>query len=450
MCGFFLFVAMAIPVVLRRSSFSAGQTRLLIGAILASVLIKVVIAPVGIHGDLEAYKVVSGLVEQGKSVYANTPLYNYGPVWAWILAGINRICTLIHWESGAGFQVILAAFLAMTDVLLGLVIARAYSCTAAIVFLLSPISMLVSGAALQFDNLALLVALLAWMLIRQGNPIFRRIILSGLLAGLSLIIKHDIFLFPIWLIFWRPLGKLRYRFLYLGIAYALFFSAFLPWLPDPSSRTGIVENVFRYSSNYGFSLVGRIVEFFLPISSIDSFFNWIPLFSAFKLLWMAIMLGVGFALARQGKHELFLGYLLALLAFTPSVFATYLIIALIPCSVYYKSWASWAFLLSGTAATMICAFTVKIQDIPWLLTRLHPLVLSGRSYSWGDILGQLGCPPLIFASQLCAVVLVVMIWRAIEFSETVLPMRTRMVRATALCAVGCFPWMLQVALKHRA
>lgn len=76
---------------LRRSALQPRQKMLLAGAMVFSVLAKIGLASVGHNWDLESYALVSNLVQHGLSVYANTDRYNYGPIWAWAVAGFGHL-----------------------------------------------------------------------------------------------------------------------------------------------------------------------------------------------------------------------------------------------------------------------------------------------------------------------------------------------------------------------
>jgi len=439
--AFFLLSAAIVPLALRRSALPARKKKLLIAAIVVSVAAKMALATLGHNFDLESYRIVSGLMEQGKSVYANTDRYNYGPIWAPVVSGLAWLSRLIGWDAGEGFHVLVAAFLAATDVLIGLALAMAYSHTAAVVFLLTPIGLLVSGFHSQFDNVAVLCGLLAWLMVRGGRPGPAALAVSAGLTGLSLIVKHILFLFPLWLLFWRPLGKLRYRVLYAGVAYAVFFCAFIPWWGDPASRAGIAQNVLGYSSEFGNSLTPITVNLFLPVRSIDASFDlflpirmsdasfqWIPVVSGFKALWMGLMLAAGAALARRGAHELFLLYLMTLYAFTPAFCDQYTAIPLVACAVFYESWASWAFLASGTGLLLVS----EVNVLGPLNSAVPPLVILGRPYL---VLKNLRSA-MIMVSQICLAALLAIRWRARAGSGEALPIQAKLVRAAALIASG--------------
>jgi hypothetical protein len=260
------------------SSWASRKSLFLLAAIVASIVAKLSLASLGHNWDVGSWLVVSDKVLQGKSVYASTFRYNYGPIWAAILGYLRELCKRLDFDSGEGFHIFIAGFLACIDALISIALSVAYSYGAALAFLLIPVGWLTSGYHSQFDNFAVFVWLLAWLLIRRGETTRPRLVFSAVLMGLSLAVKHLAIFFPIWLLFRREWVSLRFRILYAVIAYSVFLGTFLPWLGDPASRAGILGNVFRYNGNYGFSLTGLLVSLaFTSVNSFDRSFAWIPL-----------------------------------------------------------------------------------------------------------------------------------------------------------------------------
>ena len=136
----------------------------------------------------------------------------------------------------------------------------------------------------------------------------------------------------------------------------------------------------------------------MSISTLDASLR-LPLLSAFKLFWLILLMVVGVLAAKRNMKELLLCYLLALYRFSISLFDEYLVIPMLVCSIFYKSWASWAFMLSS-AAVMV---TREAYDVALVHPFLHNL-------PW-QYIRQLLYPPLVFASQSCIIVLLMLRWR---------------------------------------
>ena len=441
----FLLAAAAIAYFgVERSSLERKQKDLLFGAMLLSVLAKVLLANLGHNYDLESYRIVSDIQEQGQSVYASTTRYNYGPIWAWIVSGFGHLASA---DMGERMHMWIAAFLGMVDVLIAVVLLRAYSLTAALVFVLSPVGLLISGYHSQFDNLAVLLGLLAWLLIREGKPNPRAFLLSAVCLGLSLIVKHVLFLFPLWMVFWRPLGKLRNRILYALIAYGMFACAFLPWLFDPLSRAGILRSVLGYSSGLGFSWVGYIIDLF-PHPEWQLVSPWVPSItdtswiSAIKLVWMAVLAASGVILARKGVRELYLFYLLLLYASTPSLANQYEAIPLVACAVFWSRPEGW----SVQAAATFADFMSPTNLGPLLQQAvLYATLPSFLSPYFMDKVIEVGYPLLLSASQFCAAMLLLKLWRQREATPDAPPLARGIWQAAYPIVLGGVPAAIKIA-----
>jgi hypothetical protein len=79
------------------------KKRLLAAAIVISVLAKLAVAAVGHNYDVDSYRILSTILEQGKSVCAHTDRYNYGPIWAWLVSGFGH---LAGHDTGERFHVL--------------------------------------------------------------------------------------------------------------------------------------------------------------------------------------------------------------------------------------------------------------------------------------------------------------------------------------------------------
>jgi len=347
-------------------------------AALASIALKLVLARQWSDYDVGSYNLVASLVLHGKSVYANTEYYNYAPLWAFFLAGIRQISDLLPAIGGKIFHFYIAAFLAVVDVALAALLATKYRYGAGVFFLCCPVTVILTGSYSQFDNFAMLAGLAAWLLVREGNTRWRRILPSAGLLGLSLIIKHIFFLFPLWLLFWSKLGSLRKRLEYGAIAYALFGLSFLPWAVDPLSRAGILQHVFLYRSRLYFSV---------PHLLAASHHLWIVSrteTSLLSLIWMAVLMAAGIKVGRGGC-ELFPMYLLVMFAASPALNDYYFALPMLACAIFYPSWPIWA--LIGTSMIVLFGSPGGIFSLPF--NRVYYVaILSGQILAWALLVVQ--------------------------------------------------------------
>jgi hypothetical protein len=453
------FTAVAVVYTLRHSTLKTSEKRLLVAAMVFSVLTKICLASLGHNYDVYAYRSVSDILNRGRSVYADSDRYNYAPIWAWLVSGFGHLApgasdeTFIRGQlaatNGEYFHLWVAGFLATIDVLIALLIAVSYSWIGAMVFLLAPIGLLISGFHSQFDNVALLMGLLAWLQVRKGKSTPVALTLSSACLGISLMVKHILFLFPIWLLFWRPLGRLRYRVVYVAVAYGMFFASFLPWWGDPASRAGIMANVFGYKSSYGQSLLAYLVELILPVASLDRLLSWVPVMSGFQAAWMVLMVGMGLALAWKSAQDLYLFYILLVFASTPSIAIQYCAIALVAAAVFYSDWESWAFLAAATLANLTTKNNIGLFFFRAVLP--STVVIHGHVYyNFSDLFQNSALMFFLVASQACAGALLLKRWRQLGKPAVARSMRADVWKAAVLIVAGGIPAVVALARSAAA
>lgn len=326
---------------------------------LFSLLAKLLLAMRGYNYDFESYKIVAALVEEGKNVYAETFRYNYGPIWFYVLWVLKMI-------SGSLFRYSLPLFLGIVDICTAGILWRLRYRAAALIFLLSPLGMHISGFHNQFDNFAILTALFSvWFLMKhEKNLTGGQAWITAILLGISLTIKHIFLFFPFWL-FFRNYRR-GIRLVLLLVPLSLFAGSLLPyalegntpetlaesfsfaetqietfvknefWLeeeqqkeieeylsrPHMKAMSGIFKHVFQYKScnNQIF------YTYFLP--------KLFHIFSA-SFIFLGGMIGCGWFFRRFSLFHSFLFYTAVLVILAPATTNQYLAIPLIFCSVFF-------------------------------------------------------------------------------------------------------------------
>lgn len=325
---------------------------------LFSLSTKLWLATRGYNYDFESYNIVAELVEEGKNVYAETFRYNYGPIWFYVLWFLKMI-------SGPLFRYSLPLFLGIIDICIAGILWRLRYRAAALIFLLSPLGMHISGFHNQFDNFAILTALFSvWFLMKhEKNLTGGQAWVTAILLGISLTIKHTFLFFPIWL-FFRNYSR-KVRLVLLLVPFFIFIGSFLPyalagntpetlaesfsfaekqietfvnnefWLeeeqqkeieeylsrPHMKAMSGIFRNVFQYKScsNQIF------YTYFLP-----------KLFHSFSatFIFLGGMIACGWFFRRFALFHSFLFYTAVLVILAPATTNQYLAIPLIFSSVF--------------------------------------------------------------------------------------------------------------------
>jgi hypothetical protein len=295
------------------------------------------LATVGFNFDMESWWIVSEIGRHGGNVYAVTSRYNYGPLWAVVLTEIHTRLHSWGWVDIQALHLAVASVLTLVDVAIALTLMRVRDATAAVLFLLSPIAMLISGYHSQFDNCAVLLALWAW---RSLPPASRSTLggtaLAGALLGLSLATKHVLLLLPLWILAERG-RPLLHRLAFGSLAMVVFFAVFIPYVTTPEGWHGVLRHVFFYRGHdwAGNGLLAQLVGATPAL----------PVFLAVVALY-------GVFVMRAASADALWQYLLAMVAFSPTITNQYLAIPLVSVAVYRRSLALWAYVILGTAGLL--------------------------------------------------------------------------------------------------
>ena len=198
--------------------------------------------------DVDSWNIVCDLLRRGEPVYTSTPRYNYTPFWMGILWTAKDLPPGL-------FRLSIAAILATTDLAIGAVLKKLAGPAAAIIFLFNPWSIGISGHQLQFDNIAILIGLLAlgYMARCTGSiengprPLtVRQTVVVAAIFGASMLAKHLFYMFPLWMAL-RVEHRAK-RAIWLLLPPAIFLVSFLPaWAEQ---HEGIMANVFGYTSRF--------------------------------------------------------------------------------------------------------------------------------------------------------------------------------------------------------
>ncbi|MBQ7221793.1 MAG: hypothetical protein IJS28_12540 [Synergistaceae bacterium] len=223
--------------------------------IFAGVIIRFVLMSLGHNFDFESYCIVGELASAGKNIYANTPRYNYGPVW-FTLLGLFWKTSSLFTHSIIIFRCFIVGTLTLADFFIALLISKKAGNFWGAVFFLNPISLIITGYHNQFDNLAVLTGALAILCIEKSSAereIKPADIYGTALLSLSLITKHIAWAFPLWILLNSRIDT-RKKFIYAFIPPLLFLMSFLPYWSE--GCRGIIKHVFMYGSFNNFPLSG--------------------------------------------------------------------------------------------------------------------------------------------------------------------------------------------------
>ena len=260
--------------------------------------------------DFQSYLMVARSISESSNPYS-TGRYNYGPIWAIIVWLVKSIC-----GDDISFRLGLASLLILTDLGISLWLKKNGYLLASLFLLLSPISIAITARHLQFDNLAVLFALLSVNQISRvkTNLITKHDVFACLLLSLSLMTKHIFIIFPFWLALRQT--SVKKKSLYLFLPPVIFLMSLMPfWFNNSKS---VSENVISYSSLKNAPFLYAI----LPDGLVDSLIN-SHLATPIFLLIVGL---VGFRLKHLPIIQLPLVYMVTFVVFSSAIADQYLAI----------------------------------------------------------------------------------------------------------------------------
>lgn len=357
------------PIIVKMNSNFLLSRWVVFAAILTGICARLALPWLGHNYDIESWKIVGKLVYEGKNVFDWTDRHNYGPGLFPIFGLAQYLTVLIPWKHPEVFHFLIACVLSLSDTAIALMLLKKVGRVAAVLFALSPISILITGYHSQVDCLAISLAFAAWLLYESDGRSKQKLILSAVFLSLSLIIKHSFIFFPIWLALdsrWKARSE---KITYLIIVFGLFLVSFLPFCDTLAAQERILKNVFKYIMGTGNSLLAHSFQAFFPLP----FLAKIAHADAFlKNIFMGLMLGFGFFVMKREPHNSFYLYLIGLVVFASQMADQYLAIPIIACAVFAKN--PWLILYSiiGTLFILGSPFNLYL----WPRITGNPLLTS--------------------------------------------------------------------------
>jgi hypothetical protein len=288
---------------------------------------------------MQAWRFAAEVSREEWNVYLGTSLYNYGPVWYGILAGLKQLNILFFGDGYLSFRWLVAAVLVGADALLARLLWRDRGPQAAWVLALNPISILITGYHGQFCNLALLLGYQAVRTWQRGLETgTERLYYHAMLwLALSLVTKHLLFLLPLWWAVSAGPLSFRVRLVALVVPVGLFLLAFVPFALSGAEEQ-ILINVFQYRSFNN----APLYRLLLP-ESLLRWPDW-PRYVFFALLVAGAWFG-----RKANPVSAFAVYLLLLLVAAPAVTNQYLTIPTLALALLGLSPLAGIFMVYGAA-----------------------------------------------------------------------------------------------------
>lgn len=285
-------------------------------AILLGILLRYLVMLFGYNFDFESYCIVGDIAGHFRNVYAETARYNYAPVFFCFQGSFYRLSELFGSNQILVYRILIVGLLTATD--LGIAFfAKRYSLKAAVIFFLNPVSILITGYHNQFDNMAVLAALISILYYNEESKIGKKDLGFVLFMSLGLMIKHLLFVFPLFILLKKglPIAK---KALYAFAPPIIFLISFVPFvIGNSDALNGVVNNVFLYRSRNNAPLLSDL-------------FNVFQIPNTFKFVFFILaMCGLAiFARKLQFDQCVFL-YLMGLVVFSSAISNQYLAIPLV-------------------------------------------------------------------------------------------------------------------------
>lgn len=268
--------------------------------------------------DFDSYRIVSETVLNHGNPY-ETGRYNYGPVWFLIISGIRFVA-----ENPDRFRLMIAIFLAAVDLGIGYVLMRRGYLLAGCLVLVAPVAVAISGQHQQFDNVAVLSALVGvgFVPTNSSSRLSRADAAVVLLLGFSLMSKHLFIIFPYWLaIQQRSVAR---ALVYLTVPPAIFVASLAPfWIVNSQAVT---DHVLKYQSFNNAPLLTAVLPDGLAHALADT--------RLATLLFLVAMCVLGMVFRRVPPFENALVYTISLVVFSSAMTDQYLAIPVAGVAVF--------------------------------------------------------------------------------------------------------------------
>ena len=315
---------------------------------------------------------VSTTVLEGGDPYSEFG-YNYPPPWLYTLVGFQAVT-----DTPSSFRLLISLLLIAADIgIVLLLVHRGYT-LAGCLFILSPITIAISGQHQQIEGIAVVLALMAVALLSGAgrDRIDGREWSAALLLGLSLSFKPIFLLLPFWLLVHPGAWKVRlFRFFApLAVFGIVFASAFLVYPP-----TTVITKVLGHQGTNNSPLLNA----FLP----GQLAPWIIDAGGAKVAFVLLLAATAFFFRRQAPFELALIYSVSALVFAWAVANQYLATPMAAVAIYFNiGFAVWIGLctiyLGGDAETLNLPILNQLQPhilLEWnqVMQDLFPWLLAG-------------------------------------------------------------------------
>ena len=281
------------------------------------IFLRFVVMTFGHNFDFASYCIVGDIAGNLRNVYAETERYNYGPIFFCIQGFLYRLsCALTgNWEWL--YRIFIVSTLTLADLGIACFIASRYSMKLATIFFLNPVSIIITGYHNQFDNIAILLAVLTVLFYNEEEKFNKKDVWFIVLLTLCLMTKHILFTIPFFLLLRKGL-PLKKRFVYACVPPFLFLLSFVPFaLSSRAAFDGIMKNVFLYRSFNNAPLLSPLYDL-IHFPSGPKFY-----------IFVISMIVLAFITRAYNYEKMLMIYFVAMVAFSSAIANQYLVIPMV-------------------------------------------------------------------------------------------------------------------------
>lgn len=293
-------------------------------AVVVGVAARFAVSRRGSNYDFDAWTTIRDVINAGGNIYSDpsTEVFvAYGPIWFVVLDLLDTLAGFLGGET-LSFRYLIILTLTMGDVAVALLIGRLWGWTGAVLVLLNPVSIVITGYHNQIDVLSIGVMLAAAIVMaRNGaSPGIRDSWLGSAIFGIGLATKHVGVFFHGWL-FLRP-GTWRQRTVRATVGPVIFALSFLPWMDSGAAISRVRDRIVGHSGGRP----GLLRDVFdVPRTGVT--------FIAVYVVWVVVLVALGWALRHVDVCVSAIVFLLANLAFAPGFANQHLVLGVAAASV---------------------------------------------------------------------------------------------------------------------
>ena len=361
-----------------------------LAAIFVGTLARIVIARLGHNEDFYNWTWNATVLRDGGSVYSGDVPYGYGPFWMFVLRFADLIQNLFP-DNRKIFRLVIILILTLADLLIAAIIARKFSHYAALLFFLNPISIIISGYHNQFDNIAILAALVAVMYFdsEPSESKSRNLYLGLALIGLSLAVKQILLFFPVWLFFRN--GTFKQRVTRGAMPYVVYIACFIPWATSIARIEIIFEEIFLQRRGRP-GVIRNLGGATYVEPTFDLNYGRMGYYLSY-LIWVLGILAFGWIMRNRSLFHSLIVYLLLMVGLAPAFSQQQLILPLIALFVYATIELKIFYLLT-------LLFMIQNSDeLGYEFLFPHFFRLNGTIYAWLQVLLLVFALRLVFPNH---------------------------------------------------